>query len=207
MLAAMTTSNPERGRTAALARSDGLRFVQLAESGIVGICVGNVYGDLLEANDFFLNLIGFSRREFDAGRVRWPERTPPEWAEAHHSAQDSLKRDGVAAPWKAELLHKNGHRVSVLMGIGTLDYPNTVTLVTNLTSPSAGHDRLRRTEERLRVQFHGQPIHLLVTDVSLPHGPPPQRAGKSRIDSVKCAGSSRCSTRPNTRRAPSSAMG
>src|SRR5262245_58454309 len=119
----MTASNPERAFTAALVRSDGLRFVHLAESGIVGVCIGNVHGDLLEANDFFLSLIGFSRAEFDAGLVRWSERTPPEFAEAHRTALASFKRTGTAVPWETELVHKDGHRVSVLMGLGTLDYP------------------------------------------------------------------------------------
>ena len=59
------------------------RFVQLAESGIVGVCVGNVHGDLLDANDAYLTLLRFSREEFDAGLVKWSERTPPEWADAH----------------------------------------------------------------------------------------------------------------------------
>jgi signal transduction histidine kinase/ActR/RegA family two-component response regulator len=158
MLAAMTASHPERGLVPPLARSDGLRFVRLAESGVAGICVGNVHGDLLEANDLFLGLIGFSRDEFDAGLVKWSDRTPPEWTAAHHSALDSLKRTGVAAPWEAELVHKDGHRIPVFMGVGTLDYPNTVTLVTDIAPIRLGHDRLRRTEERLR---HAQKMEAL----------------------------------------------
>jgi len=135
-----------------------LRFVQLAESGIVGVCIGNVYGKLLDANDSYLSLLGFSRDEFEAGFVKWSERMPPEWAEAHRAALDSLKRTGAAAPWEAELIRRDGHRVPVMIAVGTLDYPNTVTLVTDLTPVRATEGRLWRTEERLR---HAQKMEAL----------------------------------------------
>ncbi len=135
-----------------------LRFVQLAESGIVGVCIGNVYGDLLDANDSYLTLLGFSREEFEAGLVKWSERMPPEWAEAHRAALESIKRTGAAAPWEAELVRKDGRRVPVMIAVGTLDYPNTVTLVTDLTPARMTEARLRQTEEHLR---HAQKMEAL----------------------------------------------
>lgn len=152
----MTSLQPEHA--AGSSRSSGSRFVQLAESGIVGLCIGNVHGDLLDANDAFLSLIGFSRNEFDAGMVKWSERTPPDWTAAHRAALDALKRTGAARSWEAELFHKDGRRVPLLLGVGTLDYPNTVTLVTDLTGVRRTEDALRRTEDRLR---HAQKMEAL----------------------------------------------
>ena len=111
MLAPMTSLRPEHGTSTHAIRSSETRFAQLAESGIVGLCIGNVHGDIFEANDVFLSLVGFSRDEFDAGAVKWSERTPPEWADAHRVAFDALKRTGVATPWEGELLHRDGRRV------------------------------------------------------------------------------------------------
>jgi PAS domain S-box-containing protein len=147
MLAAMPSLQPQPAMGSS--HSGGSRFVQLAESGVVGLCVGNVHGDLLDANDAYLSLIGFSRSEFDAGMVKWSERTPAEWATAHHAALDALKRTGAATSWEAELLHKDGNRVPVLLAVGTLDYPNTVTIVTDLTPIRRAHDARQRTEARL----------------------------------------------------------
>jgi len=148
MLASMTSLQPERSSDPG--RPSASRFVQLAESGIVGLCIGNVHGDLLDANDAFLDLVGFSRAEFDAGVVRWQDRTPPEWAETHRVALDSLKRTGAARPWKAQLLHKTGRRVPVLLGLATLDYPNVITVVTDLTPLERSEDTRRRDEDRSR---------------------------------------------------------
>jgi PAS domain S-box-containing protein len=125
MFAEMAASRTHSSMTP-LRHPGPLRFVQLAESGIVGVCIGNVCGELLDANDSYLSLLGFSRDEFEAGFVKWSERMPPEWAEAHRAALDSLKRTGAAAPWEAELIRRDGRRVPVMIAVGTLDYPNTV---------------------------------------------------------------------------------
>ena len=77
---------------------------------------------------------------------------------ASGSALDSVKRTGAAAPWEAELVRKDGHRAPVMIAVGTLDYPYTVTLVTDLTPVRIANDRLRRTEERLR---HAQKMEAL----------------------------------------------
>ena len=38
-------------------------------------------GRILEANDAFLRLVGYSREDLASGRVRWTELSPPEWRE------------------------------------------------------------------------------------------------------------------------------
>jgi PAS domain S-box-containing protein len=118
MFAEMAASRTHSSMTP-LRHPGPLRFVQLAESGIVGVCIGNVCGELLDANDSYLSLLGFSRDEFEAGFVKWSERMPPEWAEAHRAALDSLKRTGAAAPWEAELIRRDGRRVPVMIAVGT----------------------------------------------------------------------------------------
>ena len=159
MLAPMTLQRPEHGTSTHAVRSSETRFAKLAEAGIVGVCIGSVHGDLFEANDAFLSLIGFSRNEFDGGAVKWSERTPPEWADSHRRALDGLKRTGAAQPWEAELIHKSGRRVPVIIGIATLDYPNTIALVTDLTSLRHDEGAVRRAEHRLQ---HAQKMEALM---------------------------------------------
>jgi two-component system, cell cycle sensor histidine kinase and response regulator CckA len=146
----MTSLRPDHGSPTEAMRTGDARLAQLAESGVVGMCVGNVHGDIFDANDAFLALLGFSRDDVDAGTVKWSERTPPEWAEPHRAALDALKRTGTAQPWEAELFHKNGHRVPVMIGVATLDYPNTIAVVTDLTAIRRSDDALLRAERRLQ---------------------------------------------------------
>ncbi len=139
-------------------RSSVARFARLADAGILGLSIGNVHGDIFEANEAFLKLLGFDRNEFDGGAVRWSERMPPEWAEAHRAALDAIRRTGVAEPWEAELVHKDGHRVPVIIGIATLDYPNTIAIVTDLTSLRRRDGARRRMERTLE---HAQKMDAL----------------------------------------------
>jgi len=46
------------------------RFARLAESGIIGIVVADVAGNVLEANDAYLTMIGYSRDEVLSGAAR-----------------------------------------------------------------------------------------------------------------------------------------
>ena len=49
-----------------------------AESTIAGIVSGE-FDRIPEANDAFLDLVGYSREDLLAGRLRWPDLTPPEY--------------------------------------------------------------------------------------------------------------------------------
>src|SRR5579859_3654924 len=47
------------------------RFKRLMNSGIIGIVIADVEGRILEANDYFLRLVGFTRDELAREKVRW----------------------------------------------------------------------------------------------------------------------------------------
>ena len=63
----------------ALRESEG-RLRRLAESGLVGIIVGENSGKIVAANDAFLAMVGYSRADLEAGLVSWARMTPPEWS-------------------------------------------------------------------------------------------------------------------------------
>ncbi len=118
-LLAITLLRPDPDPLTLVVRSSLVRFAQLAEAGIVGICIGNVHGDIFEANDAFLNLL------------------------------DAITRTGAAEPWEAELVHKDGHRIPVIIGVAPLDYPNTIALFTDLTPLRRREDAVRQAERML----------------------------------------------------------
>ncbi len=77
-----------------------------------------VAGDqqVIEANDAYLDIIGYTRDDLAAGRISWREITPPEWAGADEQALAQLRRAGACRPYEKEYLHRDGHRVPVLIG-------------------------------------------------------------------------------------------
>ncbi|HTV51063.1 MAG TPA: response regulator [Steroidobacteraceae bacterium] len=125
------------------------RFARLAESGIVGIAIADVLGNVLEANDAYLKICGCTPEDVAAGRVRWADATPPELMALADKALVSLREHGAAAPWETEVIRKDGTRVPVMVAVAMLEHPLTIAIVTDLTERRAAERALRRTEEQL----------------------------------------------------------
>ena len=97
------------------------RFRRLFDSNSIGITISNLSGDLLETNDAYLDMLGYSREEFLAGEVHGGELTAPEHIAGDQKAIEALQRTGVAPPWEKEFLRKDGSRVPVLIGVAMLE--------------------------------------------------------------------------------------
>jgi PAS domain S-box-containing protein len=97
-----------------------LRFRRLVESNIIGVMVGDASGRILQANDAFLNLLKYTRQDFDSGLVRWDALTPPEFRHVEESMGQQLAKDGVSAPVEMEHICKDGQRIPVLIGLASL---------------------------------------------------------------------------------------
>lgn len=53
------------------------RFRRLADSGIIGIINADVLGNVLDANDAYMTMVGYSREELVSGAVCWADLIPP----------------------------------------------------------------------------------------------------------------------------------
>jgi PAS domain S-box-containing protein len=140
----------ERVRAEEALRVSEARFSRLYQSGIVGIGIADVNGDLLEANDGYLGMLGYHREDLAAGNVHWANMTPPEWRSRDEVAVAELAATGVARPWEKELIHKDGSRVPVLIGVAMLDYPKCITFVSDLTDRKRAEKALHARDEQLR---------------------------------------------------------
>lgn len=90
-----------------------------AESTIAGIVSGE-FDRIPEANDTFLELVGYSREDLEAGRLRWPELTPPEYLALDDLAHEEGLRFGACTPFEKELIRKDGSRIPVLVATAVL---------------------------------------------------------------------------------------
>jgi two-component system sensor histidine kinase/response regulator len=104
----------------ALRRSDA-RFRRLVDSNIIGIIVANFDGRIVEANEAFLRMVGFSRDELRAGQLHWDTITPPEFEPADRNAIAQLQSTGKCAPYEKQYARRDGTRVPVLLGVTLLD--------------------------------------------------------------------------------------
>ncbi|MEO8842014.1 MAG: PAS domain S-box protein, partial [Kofleriaceae bacterium] len=137
---AMAMDITARKATEVAQREAELRFRRLAESGIIGVIVADKSGTLVEANDTFLDLLGYPRDDLEARRLNWRTLTPPD-DEGHPGFADPLQNHQVLTPWEKEYLRKDGTRVPVLVGVATLDADRNITVVTDLTEGKRNKER------------------------------------------------------------------
>jgi formate hydrogenlyase transcriptional activator len=90
-----------------------------AASTIAGIVSGE-FDRIPEANDAFLELVGYSREDLLAGQLRWPDLTPPEYLALDELAHEEGLRFGACTPFEKELIRKDGTRVPVLVATAVL---------------------------------------------------------------------------------------
>ena len=126
-------------------RESEMRFRRLVDSNIIGIIVADIHGTILDANDAFLDMLGYSRSELP---FSWDDMTPAEWRSLDEFAIEQLRWTGVATPWEKEYLHKDGRRVPVLLGVSLLDEPtgNCICFVLDQTERRGSELALRRSE-------------------------------------------------------------
>jgi PAS domain S-box-containing protein len=128
------------------------RSQRLVDANIIGVLFCDVEGTIREANDAFLQIVGYSREELETGRISWQAITPPGHEEADRRSLEELAAKGVATPFEKEYLHRDGRRVPVLVGPALLQNADqAVAFVLDLTRQKAAEEAMRRSEERYRM--------------------------------------------------------
>jgi PAS domain S-box-containing protein len=125
---------------------------RLVDANIIGINIWNSEGRIIEANEAFLHMVGYSREDLVSGRVRWTDLTPPEWRELIPREIAELKMTGSLQPFEKEYLHKGGSRVPVLIGSALFDEQQDqgVAFVLDLTERKRSEAEARESERRYR---------------------------------------------------------
>jgi PAS domain S-box-containing protein len=117
----LAAENRERERAQEALRQSLQRVQRLVESNIIGVMFWHADGRIDDANDSFLNVLGYTRDDLQSGRVRWDNLTSPGYEAADARALQEVRDTGVCRPYEKEFLHRDGHRVPVLIGGASLD--------------------------------------------------------------------------------------
>ncbi|MCC5621105.1 PAS domain S-box protein [Nostoc sp. CHAB 5715] len=100
-----------------LLQNSEMRFSRLTESNIIGVIVTDMNnGSIIEANDAFLKMVGYTREDFAANQMKWREITPHEYLLLSERSVEELRTTGVCKPFEKEYICKNGDRIPVLLG-------------------------------------------------------------------------------------------
>lgn len=128
------------------------RFRRVFETPLIGIAVGNSDGYLIEANDAYLDLIGYQRGELDEARLSWGG-VPAGQSPLSESAHFELLEKGVCKPFERTYFNAAGKEIPVLVSAAKLldQQDQIVVYVTDLTQAKRVEVALRDSESRFRV--------------------------------------------------------
>ncbi len=96
------------------------RFRSLYEANMLGIFDWRSDEQVLDANQAFLDLIGYEKRDIDDEKLNWRKITPEDSLQSDNQALLEIKGKGFCTPFEKEYIHKNGQRIQVLIGAALL---------------------------------------------------------------------------------------
>ncbi len=150
LLASQLAISLENTRLYGDLREREAKIRRLVESNIIGIFIWNLEGEIVEANDAFLQMVGYSREDLAAGSVRWTDLTPAEWIDDNDRAVAAVKAIGAAQAYEKEYFRKDGSRVPVLLGAAAFGERRDqgVAFVIDLTERKRADEEVRESEQR-----------------------------------------------------------
>jgi PAS domain S-box-containing protein len=150
MLAPQAAISLENARLYSDLRERDARIRRLVDANIIGMMIWADDGQIIEANEAFLGMLGYSREDLVWGRLQRKDLTPAEWHEADDEALARLKATGTIQPREKEFFRKDGSRVPVLVGAASLEgsREETVSFVLDLSENKCAEESLRESQRR-----------------------------------------------------------
>jgi len=147
---------------------------RLMEANVVGICLWDLNGQVLEANDTFLSMLQYNRGDVVSGRLRWTDLTPAEWRERDERAVAELRSTGTFQAFEKEYFRKDGSRTPVLIGGALFEESGNeaVAFVLDLTERKRAEGAVRELESEFahinRVSMMGELAASLSHEITQP---------------------------------------
>jgi hypothetical protein len=135
------------------------RFRRLWESDLMGIGIPDRFGGFRESNDEFLRIVGYTREDMEAGRVRWDTMTPKEYAELDQAHIEEAAQRGSCTPYEKEYIRKDGTRVPIFCGYALLEGSRDqyIGFVRDMSAEKRAETALREREQRYRILAESLP--------------------------------------------------
>jgi PAS domain S-box-containing protein len=157
-----------------LAKGLEAKIRRLVDANIIGVCVWNLEGKIIEANEAFLHMVEYSREDLISGRLHWTTLTPAEWRDRDERALAELKATGTAQPFQKEYFRKDGSHVPVLLGAAMFEGSGNegVAFVLDLSEQKRAEEALQKAQAELvhvtRVTTLGELTASIAHEISQP---------------------------------------
>lgn len=130
------------------------RLKRIFEADAVGILIFHAAsGALVNANDAFLRMSGYSRADVESRTLTWHVMTPPEYHALSAQQMEQLQASGRAGPYEKEYLFKDGRRSWMLFAGRDLGDGTVVEFAMDIADRKRTEQALRESEATFRAMF------------------------------------------------------
>jgi PAS domain S-box-containing protein len=146
------------------------RFRRINDAGLVGVVSWTADGRITEANDRFLEMLGYTREDLEEGVIGWAAITPPEWRDRDLEALAELRATGRnAAPFEKEYYRKDGSRLPILVTAAALDDEGQsgIGLIVDISDQKRAELELRRLNRELEDRVRRRTADLEAANIEL----------------------------------------
>ncbi|MBR0907824.1 AAA family ATPase [Bradyrhizobium liaoningense] len=140
---------------------------RLVDSNIIGICIVDSDSYISEANDAFLDIVGYGRSDITCARLSFSDLVPSERSGGEVQLLDEIASRGSSEPSEEVLVRKDGSRVPVLAGGASFGefQRQAVAFVLDLTDRKRAEEELAHAN---RVATMGQLSASIAHEVNQP---------------------------------------
>ncbi len=143
------------------------RLRRLYDSDLFGVIYWNMDNKIEDANDKFLEMVGYTRDDLKSGLINWSEMTPSEFRYLDERSVVELKATGVnKEPFEKEYIRKDGTRIPIIIAGAMLDELkfNGVAFVLDITERKKAEESLIQNQKLLQDIINGFPSPIFVKD-------------------------------------------
>jgi PAS domain S-box-containing protein len=165
-------------------KASEMRLRRLIESNIIGVLFWDLDGGIVDANDAFLNLLGYTRQDIELG-LDWRHMTPPQWVEQDQEGERQVLATGYHLPFEKQYLHKDGTPVDVIIGSSAFEGTNNrqgITFVLDITARKKAEKAMQESEARFRLLADQVPQFIWMTSASVEEGIEVTYSNKNFLD-------------------------
>jgi PAS domain S-box-containing protein len=123
------------------------RLRRVLETDAVGVIFFDYTGTVVDANQVFIGMTGYSRDEIRARELTWRTMTPPEWVKASEEQMDKLAHTGRIGPYEKEYILKDGTRRWMLFAGRDLGDGTIAEYAIDVSDRKKAQETLLRTEK------------------------------------------------------------
>jgi two-component system, sensor histidine kinase len=143
------------------------RLQRVFDSNLIGLIFSDFEGRILDINTHITRILGYSREEMVDARLSWRDFTPTEYLSMSDRSLQILKSNESVIPFEKEYIHKDGHRVSVLVGAACVEHNLNVAYVLDISDRKVAEKALADSNLRLEVGVQERTRQLLKSNEAL----------------------------------------